>query len=405
MNIFIYRSGAPEGPLGIEEIRNRLVEGSLSLEDTAWMEGHEGYLKVKDLPGLKRPAAPPVLPPPLVVDSRWGSPRSAAPPVVPLPPMVDSRWGSPRLQYEGEGGEFFKLNLVNILLTLVTFGIYAFWAKAKVFQFHWRNTRFMEETLDYHATGKELFVGFLKGMLLLAPPAAALWWFALYVVGVPQLMALVFYFSVLCILPFIAFAKWKFLLARTSWRNIRMQFTGRLGECYLLHLKGLFLTGFTLGFYYPWFRAELDRYLIGNTFYGTERFGYHGKGGDLLPKYVLGVLLSVLTFGIYAFWFQADLLRYKWDNTSVQGIRFRNTIAGGDLFGHVLLLYITIYFTLGIAFPWAMVVFLKMKASRLSLMEAPDLGAVAAAMRDRKASSIGDGLGEAAEAIGDFLGG
>jgi len=39
------------------------------------------------------------------------------------------------------------------------------------------------------------------------------------------------------------------------------------------------------------------------------------------------------------------------------------------------------------------------------MTQTPDLAAVEAAMKDRRASSLGEGLGEAADAIGDFLGG
>jgi len=383
MKIFIYRNGTSHGPYTLEDIRKYIKEGRVVLEDQAWEQNADSHMQVKDLPGLD--------------DGNLDA-------LIPSQTYAANGGGGPFLSYVGEGGKFFVLNLVNILLTLVTLGIYAFWAKAKVFKFHWNNTLFMDEPLDYHATGKELFIGFLKGMLIVLPIGAGIWAIAT-AVELPDLMALFAYAFIICILPFLAYAKWKFLLARTSWRNVRMSFTGRLGECYALHLKGLFLTGLTLGIYYPWFRAELDRYLIGNTYYGTEGFQYHGRGDELMPKYLVGILLSVLTCGIYSFWMQADLLRYKWDQTSVQGIRFRNTITGGDLFGYMLLMYLMIYCSLGIAFPWAIVMFLKMKASRLAMEQTPDMDAIEAAMRDRSASSLGEGLGEAAEALGDFFGG
>ena len=72
---------------------------------------------------------------------------------------------------------------------------------------------------------------------------------------------------------------------------------------------------------------------------------------------------------------------------------------------HTILVGLSIYGTLGIALPWVIVRFLKIKASKLSMTQTPDLAAVEAAMKDRRASSLGEGLGEAADAIGDFLGG
>ncbi len=37
-----------------------------------------------------------------------------------------------RLRHHGAAGELFKIYVVNILLTLVTLGIYRFWAKTRV---------------------------------------------------------------------------------------------------------------------------------------------------------------------------------------------------------------------------------------------------------------------------------
>ena len=409
-SVYIYRDDVRYGPYSIEDIRKFIQDGNVSLDDMAGQEGSGERFKVGELPGLDdlaeatRPDSrdgSPSSQPSLVQEGKSGS---GEPPRLPV--AVSGRAASygPVLSYGGKGGKFFVLNLINILLTLCTLGVYYFWAKAKVLKFHWRNTSFMDGPLEYHATGRELFFGFLKGSLIVVPVGVGIW-FLTKLLNLQEFAVLFAYVFFILILPFLAYAKWKFILARTSWRNVRLSFTGRLGECYLIHVKGCVLTGLTLGFYYPWFRASLDNYLIGNTFYGTEQFQYDGKGGELLPKYLLGIFLTFLTCGIYSFWMIADLLRYKWDNTSVQGIRFRNTIKGVDLFLYTFLMYIMVYFSLGIAFPWAIVIFLRMKASRLSMEQTPDLDAIEAAMRDRQASSLGEGLGEAAEALSDFFGG
>ena len=45
-----------------------------------------------------------------------------------------------RLRYHGEGGALFGLVLVNALLTMITLGIYSFWGRTKVRQFHYNET-------------------------------------------------------------------------------------------------------------------------------------------------------------------------------------------------------------------------------------------------------------------------
>ncbi len=399
MNIFVYQNNQPHGPYSLDEVRSRLHDGRIKETDKAWSDEFDDYLPVSQIPGLYDEAPEPRQAP---LQSIPGTPTKPPP-----PRKTSSDYRSdfqPKLEYTGEGGEFFKLNLVNILLTLATFGIYSFWAKAKVRHFHWGNTYFMDEPLEYHATGKELFIGFLKGMVVLLPVVLILY-VLLEAMELGMLMPTVFFFLYLLAMPFIIYSNRKFLLARTSWRNVRLRFNGTLGECYGLHIKSFLLIFITFGIYTPWYIAALDRFFISKAAYGTEKFEYHGNGGELFGIYIKGILLSIITFGIYSFWFQSELLRYKWNNTSIQGISFKNKLPGEELFVHTILVGLSIYGTLGIALPWVIVRFLKIKASKLSMTQTPDLAAVEAAMKDRRASSLGEGLGEAADAIGDFLGG
>lgn len=45
------------------------------------------------------------------------------------------RFGSGEFYYDGDGWEFFKLNLKGYFLTLITFGIYFFWWQADIFRY------------------------------------------------------------------------------------------------------------------------------------------------------------------------------------------------------------------------------------------------------------------------------
>src|SRR5687767_706491 len=69
-----------------------------------------------------------------------------------------------RLRYHGTGGSFFGLVLGNALLTLITVGVYSFWAKNKVREFHYSHTELDGDRFAYHGTGGELFSGYLKAM-------------------------------------------------------------------------------------------------------------------------------------------------------------------------------------------------------------------------------------------------
>ncbi len=73
-------------------------------------------------------------------------------------------------RFEGTWQEFAPIAFTNLLLTIVTLGIYRFWATTRERQYLWSRSRFVDETLEWNGTGKELFVGFLLVLVLYLLP-------------------------------------------------------------------------------------------------------------------------------------------------------------------------------------------------------------------------------------------
>ena len=71
-------------------------------------------------------------------------------------------------QYNGEKGGFFMLTCLTTLLTIITFGIYRFWAKSRIRRYVWSATAPNNDPMEYTGTGTEKFVGFLIAMVFLA---------------------------------------------------------------------------------------------------------------------------------------------------------------------------------------------------------------------------------------------
>jgi uncharacterized membrane protein YjgN (DUF898 family) len=392
---FLYDAyGKPCGPYTPMQLLGELESGKTSPDDMVWCDGLEEKVKLRaflDMVGSEAKGTG---------GGGFGPPQGGG-----AYGGQNSSWaGSLAFSYNGLGGDFFVLNLKNILLTICTLGIYGFWAKVAVRKFHWNNMYFMGDNLEYHATGKEMFINFLKGMLLLSS-IAGLIALTLGALNLMELLGVALAFCFFLTAPFQIYSKQRFLLARTSWRNVRFKFTGTVGEAYGICIKGGFLSILTLGFYIPWFLNSLEKYRLNNSYFGNEKFEYSGKGNEMFMLYFKGILLSMMTFGIYHFWFQAELLRYKWNHTSVQGIRFKGTLPGEELFVSMLLILLSLYFTFGIALPWALVRLFKTNARHLAMVAPPDLAAVEASLLDNQASALGEGLGEASEAISELLGG
>jgi uncharacterized membrane protein YjgN (DUF898 family) len=71
-----------------------------------------------------------------------------------------------QISFLGNGLDLFKIQLVNFILTLVTFGFYYPWAKTKKVQYLYSNTILQEHPFVFTGTGKELFKGFIKTISL-----------------------------------------------------------------------------------------------------------------------------------------------------------------------------------------------------------------------------------------------
>ena len=79
----------------------------------------------------------------------------------PLPPAP--------LTFSGNRGEFFRLIARGAALELITVGFYRFWLVTDVRRHLWANTQVDGDGAEYTGRGRELLVGFLFALAILAP--------------------------------------------------------------------------------------------------------------------------------------------------------------------------------------------------------------------------------------------
>ncbi|MDG1860465.1 MAG: DUF898 family protein, partial [SAR324 cluster bacterium] len=72
------------------------------------------------------------------------------------------------LSFEGNGAELFGILMKNLLLNLLTLGIYYPWAKAKQLRYYYGSSRIHGSDLQFHGTGREMFIGLTKALVVLA---------------------------------------------------------------------------------------------------------------------------------------------------------------------------------------------------------------------------------------------
>lgn len=291
---------------------------------------------------------------------RGPTPRTGVSPAIPRPTTPApsaSPAGVSRLAFHGLGESLFGIHIVNVLLTLVTAGVYYFWGRVRVRRYLLSQTEFEGDRFAYHGTGGELLRGFLKAMLIFGVPLAA-------VNVVPGLLGgvdletparILTSAIVMVFVPVAMVGAHRYRLSRTSWRGIRFSFRGKTWEFVKLFVASTILTSLTFGFYYPVFQTRMRGFMVSHAYFGQRRFRFTGRGRDLIRPYLLAVLLTIPTLGLCWFWFLARKSRYFWEHTFFETARFRSTVTGRLLLnltgGNFLLLLVT----LGFAWPWVLV--------------------------------------------------
>ena len=63
------------------------------------------------------------------------------------------------LRFTGNGAEYFGIWIVNLLLTIVTIGIYSAWAKVRRLQYFYRHTELAGSSFDFHGSPIKILIG------------------------------------------------------------------------------------------------------------------------------------------------------------------------------------------------------------------------------------------------------
>lgn len=279
-----------------------------------------------------------------------------------------------RPRFHGDGGSLFVIHLKNLLLTIITLGIYSFWAKTEVRKYLYGQVSLAGDRFQYHGTGGELLKGWLKaaGIYLVLSVGSQL---IAATIGVSMDRTVVAFIALavlgllimFILIPLALLGSRRYRLSRSSWRGIRFSFRGTFGDMVKLYGPGALLSLVTLGLYYPVFEMNMRRYLVEESRFGSAAFRFDGKSDEIYGRFILGMFLSVITFGLYYSWYVAFKHRYYWSKTSIAGARFESNITGGDLFVFSLVNLLLLVVTLGIAYPWVQARTMVFQTDRLTL--------------------------------------
>ncbi len=337
-------------------------------------------------------------------------------------------------RFQGRAGEFFKIWIVNVLLTLLTLGIYSAWAKVRTRRYFYGNTRLDDAALAYLADPLQI----LEGRLI------ALGALVVYIVvtGLAPFMEPVFILVLLGAVPWLVTRAMAFNARNTAYRNVRLGFDATYGETLLVFVGLPLLSVLTLGLAYPYFDYRRRRFLMAQHRLGTTPFTFEPGVGAFYAIYLRAALLLVLLAGlmvavtllaggsmvamlaagspenlppesmIYLMamnlglgslaalgmllvraYVQANVTNLAWARTACGGHRFGSALSTGPLFWLYLSNMLGILLSLGLLIPWARIRMARYRVECLQLHTRGSLESFVATEQSR-AGATGEELGD-----------
>ncbi len=368
-----------------------------------------------------------------------------------LPRVAVDRY---QLEFTGSGSEYFRIWIVNLLLMVLTAGLYYPWARVRKLKYFYSNTRVAGHALDFHGNPRQMLKGFLLMVVFFIVYSGA--------GKVSELAGSVASLALAALWPALMRASLQFRLANTSWRGLRFEFKGSLKDAYLVFgkpfaamvglgvlggvllaipetltrvLGGLALLGIygVLPYmYYSFKRYQHDHYafaqlqtslrasfpdvlkvfmktggvaalvlfggltlmalLIGGSLLsGLGGGGSPAEGAKAVARLLpLLVILVVLMQFVPLPYFQSQMQNLLWSNTGSRLVRFKSKLAFTALFKQTVLNWALTLLTLGLYWPFAQIALTRLKVQAISVHVRVDPDTLTARLQRAGQAGVGD---------------
>jgi uncharacterized membrane protein YjgN (DUF898 family) len=190
-----------------------------------------------------------------------------------------------RFDFKGRSGEYFRIWVVSLFLSVVTLGIYSAWGKVRKKRYLYAHTKLDGTGFEFRATPLAILRGRVIALLLLGG-------FALSSHVLP-IMQLVFIIILLVLTPWIVVAASRFNARNSAWRNITFGFNGGIREAAKVFLALGALAVLTLGLAYPYARMRRARFIIEHHRFGDTQIRADLATGGFILAYLLATLMII----------------------------------------------------------------------------------------------------------------
>lgn len=353
------------------------------------------------------------------------------PSVPPLPPAPEPTAPAPPASFEFHGNEreYFRIWIVNTLLTIVTLGVFLAWAKIRKRRYLRGNTTLQGHAFHYTANPWRILVGNLL--------VAALFLAYSFFGAVYPWARIAAVFIGLSLLPWVVVKSLSFNAYNTLYRGMRLRFRATLTEAFLVYLILPILIPFSLGFYYPAWVRRKQAFVLENHRFGDAFMSFSGRTGPFFRAMFFGGLIvvggSAVVAGLVGYLTFANdgqpphqnliiammvvfyggafftgrhytyprVFNHIWNHTKLDENRFQANMRAGAWMKLQWVNLLAIVFTCGLALPWATIRSTRYLVSCLSVqLSDEDALEKIDTMGSIQGSAVGD---SAAEFVGvDF---
>lgn len=264
---FYTTNGEQTGPVTAEALRDLETQGVLNSASLVWCQDLPAWTPLGLVPAHLLPGG--------VVAASAGLPQAGGP---------EQAYD---FEFRGRAGEFFRIWIVNVVLTVLTLGIYAAWAKVRTRRYFHGNTLLDGKPFDFTANPIAILKGNLifGGLFILYSVAGAV--FPPLAIAVMLLIA--------ALAPWLIHKAMRFRAHHTVHRNVRFSFRGTTGEAYAVFFGWPILVALTLGILGPYVQFRQRKYFLGNLGWGKAEAVMRGSAGFFYKTFlkIVGMLLLV----------------------------------------------------------------------------------------------------------------
>ncbi|OOR88694.1 DUF898 domain-containing protein [Moraxella bovis] len=228
----------------------------------------------------------------------------------PTPPALPDEPYQYDFYFYGTGTEYFKIWIVNLLLTIITLGIYSPWAKVRRLRYFYGNTELKDEPFDFTANPKRILLGRLIALGVYVV-ISVLGQFSPMVAAAGGLL-------LMALFPWLVRSTLRFRARNSQYKNVRFAFVGSLLAAYVLFglviFANLIITGavylsinfdvadvigmmiIMIGFALlaPFAWRLFKSYQFDNTQFGEMAFEWHASMLDVYKAVLIPIGIAIL---------------------------------------------------------------------------------------------------------------